>query len=84
MITNKKPKSKVVRASFLPKTWGLFSAVAKELGVSRGMVSDVARGKKKSARIEAALEAVLKPKIRGNSDGSGKRSVSGDLSVSSQ
>lgn len=60
MITNKKPKSKAGPPSFLPTTWGMFSAVARELGVSRSAVSDVARGKKKSARITAALAEVMR------------------------
>jgi hypothetical protein len=64
MITNKKPKRKAVRTSFLPPTWGVLSAVARELGVSRSAVSDVARGKKKSARISAALAEAMKPKAK--------------------
>lgn len=38
---------------------GLYSRVARQLGVDRSLVSRVARGQRRSKRIEAALEAEL-------------------------
>lgn len=39
---------------------GLYSRVAKQLGVDRSYVSRVARGERRSQRVEAALRAELK------------------------
>ena len=38
---------------------GLYSRVARQLGVDRSLVSRVARGERRSKRIEAALNAEL-------------------------
>lgn len=39
---------------------GLFARVARQLGVDRSYVSRVARGERRSQRIEAALRAELR------------------------
>ncbi len=39
---------------------GLYSRVARQLGVDRSYVSRVARGERRSPRIEAALKAELR------------------------
>lgn len=39
---------------------GLYSRVARKLGVDRSYVSRVARGERRSSEIEAALKAELK------------------------
>lgn len=39
---------------------GLYSRVARRLGVDRSYVSRVARGERKSKRVERALQAELK------------------------
>jgi transcriptional regulator with XRE-family HTH domain len=39
---------------------GLYSRVAKRLGVDRSYVSRVARGERRSERVEAALRAELR------------------------
>jgi len=44
---------------------GLYSRVARKLGVDRSYVSRVARGERRSRRIEAALEAEIKRIERG-------------------
>ena len=44
---------------------GLYSRVARKLGVDRSYVSRVARGERRSPRIEAALEAEIKRIERG-------------------
>lgn len=59
MYTKNRPANNRIAKTFLPKTWGILSKVARELGVSRSFVSDVARGKKTSPRVTAALEQVL-------------------------
>lgn len=61
MYTNNRPANNRIAKTFLPKKWGILSKVAKELGVSRSFVSDVARGKKTSSRVSAALQQVLNP-----------------------
>jgi transcriptional regulator with XRE-family HTH domain len=39
---------------------GLYSRIARELGVDRSLVSRVARGERRSPRVEAALRSELK------------------------
>ena len=57
IMPNTEAKGKTKRKSFLPKTWGVFSRVAEELGINPATVSRVANGEKKSARVAEALKA---------------------------
>ena len=47
------------------KNWGLLRRIAMDLGVSRQFVSAVFRGKKRSARVEAALREARAPGFDG-------------------
>ncbi len=63
LVTKNRSKGPSLRRYSLYR--GLYSRVAKKLGVDRSYVSRVARGERRSPEIEAALRAELKRIERG-------------------